>query len=255
MFEIDKKSFGEFISMLRKEKSMTQKDLASRLLVSDKAVSKWETGNSMPDITLLVPLAEVLEVTVTELLECKRIEKNDSIDADRTDEIVKKVITLSEEEQDLFRMNRKKRLIFFVPIVVVACVETVLLQVWGQLQNILLDNLYLFAVIGILCGCYFWIFAKEKIPAYYDQNKVTAYSDGVFRMNLVGTSINNSNWKYILQVGRIWSVICMVVLPLLYFLLKVFFSDIVGRTGEYALIIICIAGLFVPMHVVAKKYE
>lgn len=90
MFEIDKKSFGEFISMLRKEKSMTQKDLASRLLVSDKAVSKWETGNSMPDITLLVPLAEVLEVTVTELLECKRIEKTDSIDADRTDEIVKK---------------------------------------------------------------------------------------------------------------------------------------------------------------------
>ena len=42
-FEIDKKSFGEFISMLRKEKSMTQKELASGLLVSDKAVSKWET--------------------------------------------------------------------------------------------------------------------------------------------------------------------------------------------------------------------
>ncbi len=255
MFEIDKKSFGEFISMLRKEKSMTQKDLASRLLVSDKAVSKWETGNSMPDITLLVPLAEVLEVTVTELLECKRIEKTDSIDADRTDEIVKKVITLSEEEQDLFRMNRKKRLIFFVPILAVSCVETLLLQVWAQLKSVPTDNLYLFAVIGIICGCYFWIFAKEKIPTYYDQNKVTAYSDGVFRMNLVGTSINNSNWKYILQVGRIWSVACMVVLPLLYFLVEIFLSDIVGRTGEYALIIICIAGLFVPMHVVAKKYE
>ena len=110
-------------------------------------------------------------------------------------------------------------------------------------------------MIGILCGCYFWIFAKEKIPAYYDQNKVTAYSDGVFRMNLVGTSINNSNWKYILQVGRIWSVACMVILPLLYFGLKVFLSDAVGRTGEYVLIAIWVAGLFVPLHVVAKKYE
>lgn len=255
MFEIDKKSFGEFISMLRKEKSMTQKDLASRLLVSDKAVSKWETGNSMPDITLLVPLAEVLEVTVTELLECKRIEKTDSIDADRTDETVKKVITLSEEEQDLFRMNRKKRLVFFVPIVAVACVEAILLQVCAQFKNVTADNLYLFAVIGILCGCYFWIFAKEKIPAYYDQNKVTAYSDGVFRMNLVGTSINNSNWKYILQVGRIWSVVCMIALPLLYFLFKLYLSDIVGRTGEYVLIAVLVAGLFIPMHVVAKKYE
>ena len=255
MFEIDKKSFGEFISMLRKEKSMTQKDLASRLLVSDKAVSKWETGNNMPDITLLVPLADVLEVTVTELLECKRIEKTDSLNADRTDEIVKKVITLSEEEQNLFRMNHKKRLLFFIPVIAFSCVETILLQIWANLQNIPADNLYLFALVGILCGSYFWIFAKEKIPAYYDQNKVTAYSDGVFRMNLVGTSINNSNWKYILQVGRIWSVVCMVVLPLLYFLLKVFLSDIAGRTGEYALLIICIVGLFVPMHVVAKKYE
>ena len=255
MFEIDKKSFGEFISMLRKEKSMTQKELASRLLVSDKAVSKWETGNSMPDITLLVPLADVLEVTVTELLECKRIGKADSIDADRTDEIVKKVITLSEEEQNLFRMNRKKRLLFFVPVIAFACVETILLQIWAHLQSIPADNLYLFALVGILCGCYFWVFAKEKIPAYYDQNKVTAYSDGVFRMNLVGTSINNSNWKYILQVGRIWSVACMVILPLLYFGLKVFLSDVVGRTGEYVLIAIWVAGLFVPLHVVAKKYE
>ncbi len=255
MFEINKKSFGEFISMLRKEKSMTQKELASRLLVSDKAVSKWETGNSMPDITLLVPLADVLEVTVTELLECKRIEKTDSLDADRTDEIVKKVITLSEEEQNLFRMNRKKRLLFLVPVIAFACVETILLQIWANLQNIPADNLYLFALVGILCGCYFWIFAKEKIPAYYDQNKVTAYSDGVFRMNLIGTSINNSNWKYILQVGRIWSVACMVILPLLYFLLKVFLSDVVGRTGEYVLIAIWVAGLFVPLHVVAKKYE
>ena len=255
MFEIDKKSFGEFVSMLRKEKSMTQKDLASRLLVSDKAVSKWETGNSMPDITLLVPLAEVLEVTVTELLECKRMEKTEALDADRTDEIVKKVITLSEEEQDLFRMNRKKRLIFFTPIVAVACVETILLQVWAHLKNVSTDNLYLFALIGILCGCYFWIFAKEKMPAYYDQNRVTVYSDGVFRMNLIGTSINNSNWKYILQVGRIWSVACMIALPLLYFLLKVFLSDVMGRTGEYVLVAVLVAGLFVPMHVVAKKYE
>lgn len=209
----------------------------------------------MPDITLLVPLAEVLEVTVTEFLECKRIEKTDSLDADRTDEIVKKVITLSEEEQNLFRMNRKKRLLFFVLVIVFACVETILLQIWAHLQGIPADNLYLFALVGILCGCYFWIFAKGRISAYYDQNKVTAYSDGVFRMNLVGTSINNSNWKYILQVGRIWSVACMVILPLLYFGLKVFLSDVVGRTGEYALIAIWVAGLFVPLHVVAIKYE
>ena len=48
MFEIDKKEFGRFLSELRKEQGMTQKELAEKLFVSDKAVSKWETGGSIP---------------------------------------------------------------------------------------------------------------------------------------------------------------------------------------------------------------
>lgn len=46
MFELDKKSFGAFVAQLRREKGWTQKELAQRLFVSDKAVSKWETGVS-----------------------------------------------------------------------------------------------------------------------------------------------------------------------------------------------------------------
>ena len=67
MFEIDKEKFGIFVCERRKEKKMTQKELAEKLYVSDKAVSKWERGLSMPDISLLIPMSEVLEVTVTEL--------------------------------------------------------------------------------------------------------------------------------------------------------------------------------------------
>ena len=47
MFEIDKEKFGSFVSELRKEKGYTQKELAKQLYVSDKAVSKWETGGSL----------------------------------------------------------------------------------------------------------------------------------------------------------------------------------------------------------------
>ena len=47
MYEIDKVKLGEFISELRKEKEITQKELASRLYISDKAISKWETGGSL----------------------------------------------------------------------------------------------------------------------------------------------------------------------------------------------------------------
>lgn len=77
MYEMDKAAFGAFLAGLRKQKGMTQKELASRLFVSDKAVSKWERGLSIPDVTLLEPLAEQLEVTVTELLRARRMEKEE----------------------------------------------------------------------------------------------------------------------------------------------------------------------------------
>lgn len=59
---------GSFIKKLREDKGLTQSMLAERLNVSDKAVSKWETGKGYPDITLLEPLARALDVSVVELL-------------------------------------------------------------------------------------------------------------------------------------------------------------------------------------------
>ena len=103
MFEIDKAKFGAFVAQLRKEKGLMQKELAEQLYVSDKAVSKWERGLSIPDVAILVPLAEILGVTVTELLECRRLPKDEPMDSRQTEEIVKKVIGLSEEEQRKYR--------------------------------------------------------------------------------------------------------------------------------------------------------
>lgn len=95
MFEIDKTQFGEFLASQRKRKGYTQKELAQKLFISDKAVSKWERGLSMPDISLLMPLADVLEVTVTELLEGRRMENAGGIDTDQVENLVKKVLSFS----------------------------------------------------------------------------------------------------------------------------------------------------------------
>ena len=111
-FELDKEKFGEFIAKLRKEKGMTQKELAEKLFVSDKAVSKWERGQSLPDITMVNPLAEALEVTAAELLNCGRIE-NEKVDASQIDEIVEKAIVLSDEDKKEKRKALKKRIIIY----------------------------------------------------------------------------------------------------------------------------------------------
>ena len=65
----DNNKFGETIVLLRREKGLTQKDLADKLGVTDKAVSRWETGKNYPDIETLKELAEVLGVSVNELLQ------------------------------------------------------------------------------------------------------------------------------------------------------------------------------------------
>lgn len=63
---------GAFLANLRKEQGWTQKEMASRLGVSDKAVSKWETGKSLPDMGILIPVSELFGITVDELLSGKK---------------------------------------------------------------------------------------------------------------------------------------------------------------------------------------
>lgn len=71
---MDNIQFGAFIAQLRKEMGLTQKELADRLNVTDKAVSKWETGKGFPDVKLLEPLARALGVSLVELIQGKRQE-------------------------------------------------------------------------------------------------------------------------------------------------------------------------------------
>ncbi len=65
---MDAKKTGNFIVNRRKAINMTQKDLAEKLHITDKAVSKWERGLSFPDISILIPLSETLNVSLYDLL-------------------------------------------------------------------------------------------------------------------------------------------------------------------------------------------
>jgi DNA-binding XRE family transcriptional regulator/desulfoferrodoxin (superoxide reductase-like protein) len=70
---MDKYVTGAVIRKLRENKKMTQENLASKIHVSSKAVSKWETGQGFPDISLLEPLAKALDISVIELLNGEEI--------------------------------------------------------------------------------------------------------------------------------------------------------------------------------------
>ncbi len=70
---MDQIKIGKFIASCRKEQGMTQASLAEKLGISDRAVSKWETGRSMPDSGIMLELCELLKISVNELLSGKKI--------------------------------------------------------------------------------------------------------------------------------------------------------------------------------------
>ena len=71
--QMDQKKIGNFISTCRKEMELTQVQLAEKLNITNRAVSKWETGKSIPDASIMLDLCQILGITVNELLSGERI--------------------------------------------------------------------------------------------------------------------------------------------------------------------------------------
>lgn len=105
---MDANKFGSFLAQLRKEKNMTQAELANKLQVTDKAVSRWERGVGLPDISTLEPLAEALQISVLELLRSEKFNQNDIFPED-VSKVVIDTIEIATNQQKLL----KKRLIIF----------------------------------------------------------------------------------------------------------------------------------------------
>ena len=97
---MDKKMIGRKISTIRKERGLTQKALAEKLHVSDKSVSKWETGIHFPDIAIMEELAAVLEISVSELLGLENVS---------SEEMINKIALISTEEKNMIVKEIRER--------------------------------------------------------------------------------------------------------------------------------------------------
>lgn len=93
---MDSKIIGEFIKKQRTVKNLTQKQLAEKLGVTDKAISRWETGKGVPDVSLLIPLSNALEVSVHEILLGEKIEEEKKIE--KYEETIVNTLTTNKKQ-------------------------------------------------------------------------------------------------------------------------------------------------------------
>ena len=99
---MDQKRIGSFISKLRKEKNLTQQELADKLHVTDRAVSHWENGRRLPDISLLKDISNILGVSVNELLSAEKYTEKNS--TKKTDENLINSLRVNKKNNKLFKL-------------------------------------------------------------------------------------------------------------------------------------------------------
>ena len=147
---MDQIKIGKFIAEERKAKKYTQRELADKLSISDKTISKWERGNGFPEVSLLLPLCNELEITVNELLSGERLQA-----MDYKKKAEKNMVNLVKEAQE-----SKKKIIMSAMVSVLVIVAAVPLfvvagmfemQVWTRV--LLMGIGFVITVMGIAIAC------------------------------------------------------------------------------------------------------
>lgn len=119
--DMDQVRIGKFIAELRKEKELTQRELAELIGISDRTVSKWECGNGMPEISMLMPLCQALQINVNELLSGERL--SDDSYSRKAEENIMNLIQESENN----RKQSKRTIISAVLIIVFSVIAVFLI--------------------------------------------------------------------------------------------------------------------------------
>ncbi|MBP3703622.1 MAG: helix-turn-helix transcriptional regulator [Lachnospiraceae bacterium] len=147
---MDMIKIGKFIAEQRKAKKYTQRELADKLGISDKTVSKWERGNGFPEVSLLLPLCNELEITVNELLSGKRLQE-----VEYKKKAEENIVNLVKEAQE-----SKKKIVMsalVAGLVIIAAVPLFVMagafdmEVW--LRIILMGIGIVIMIIGIAIAC------------------------------------------------------------------------------------------------------
>lgn len=168
---MNQEKIGKFIAYCPKEKNMTQEELAQKLHLTDKAISKWENGRCLPDLSILEPLSKTLDVSINEILSGEKIKEEEL--KDHTDKNIIDVVNYSDE-----KIKRIKRTIKVSSIIMIIALATLMFASdydhikEGKKPNFMFlvskkDNKYTY--LGLGSKLVREVAAEETDPLYYDK--------------------------------------------------------------------------------------
>lgn len=153
---MNQNNIGQFISTKRREKNLTQEQLAEKLNVSNKTISKWENGKCMPDYSVIELLCQELDITLAELLDGEEKEPNSIRIYD--EEQVKSLICKMQ------KMEKNHKYTIGIILIVIGFLSLILTSLFGgsDFQNFLSGCLFGFGLTIICAGIFEIIFSFKK---------------------------------------------------------------------------------------------
>lgn len=172
---MDCEKIGNFIMQNRKAKKLTQKQLADKLCVTDRAISRWERGVGTPDISLLITLGEILEVSVNEIL---LGEKMENITMEQSDKILVDSISLYKKND-----IKKTVKIFFLIMIMIT---SLLLAITFFNISMIISNLSIYYIFLILGELFVSLLVFTKLSKdYLLKKKIVIIACVVYSISLV----------------------------------------------------------------------
>lgn len=172
---MDCEKIGNFIMQNRKAKKLTQKQLADKLCVTDRAISRWERGVGTPDISLLITLGEILEVSVNEILLGEKIE---NITKEQSDKILVDSISLYKK----IDIKKTVKTFFLIMIMIIS----LLFAVTFFNISMIISNLSIYYIFLILGGLFVSLLVFTKLSKdYLLKKKIVIIACVVYSISLV----------------------------------------------------------------------
>ena len=186
---MNQEKIGRFIAELRKEKNMTQQELADKLNITDRAISHWENGRSMPDAGVILELCKILNINVNELLSAKKIkeEKYNELAEESLLEMRREIETQNKRILTLNKIIINLAIIIFVVIGLAAT----FIEMSMLIRNIIFAvDLVMLILVG-----FFTLNILQKTGYYECQGCKYQYIPRYTQMFFSMSGITNTNWR------------------------------------------------------------
>ncbi len=158
---MDQVKIGRFIAERRKQENLTQMQLAEKLNITDRAVSKWETGRAMPDSSIMLELCTVLKITVNDLLSGEVVEMENY-----NKEMESKLLEMVKEKEEADK--RLLGLEIFIGITsVIVLLALIMIAAFVEMEVWLRVGLIVFGFVLFVAGC-FYALRIEQVAGYYE---------------------------------------------------------------------------------------